>query len=401
MRSCVVLLCVATSAVAQRSDTVVRAAVGPVHAAPARLVEELSIGRLDGPIEYQFAEIASIAVARDGSILVSDRKTPAVRLFDRTGKYVRTYGRKGPGPGEYMQPTDVAFLPDGGVVVRDPRQFRVCYYAADGRPVRDVIVNSGFGDFVPNSMLADVNGTVWVRTGGFNDTLARYTRLVNGAIVDTVSLPHVLSPPNAVILGARSTIRVSFLPVGFEVFSPLGYWVTFLSNRYAIDLRIPRTIAGARPAVPPMWKPGDPVTSIRKPFVPVKVLPQERADHRSSIRDFARRGDPSWTWQGPDIPAEKAAFRRLSVDDEGRMWVQLFGTGVRDTSVHASDQQPWADRGWVEPTVFEIVEPSGRIVGRVPLPPRTYFKTARGDTLWVQTLDADDVPIVKRYRIVW
>jgi hypothetical protein len=81
------------------ADTIVRFAQRPIHPGVSTLVEELSIGVADGAEEYMLGEIADIALGADGSIYAFDRQVPAIRQYDARGKFVRTIGRRGQGPG--------------------------------------------------------------------------------------------------------------------------------------------------------------------------------------------------------------------------------------------------------------------------------------------------------------
>src|SRR5688572_17589523 len=78
------------------------------------LVAEMTIGELDAPeVEYSFGGINELEVAEDGRIYVFDRQVPALREYDPAGKYIRTLGREGKGPGEYEQANGVAIHRDG------------------------------------------------------------------------------------------------------------------------------------------------------------------------------------------------------------------------------------------------------------------------------------------------
>src|SRR5690348_623389 len=81
-----------------RRDTTVKTVGAPVHAKMGTLVEELSIGVVDGAEEYVFGDVADLALGPDGSLYVLDRKVPIVRQFDAKGKFVRNIGRAGSGP---------------------------------------------------------------------------------------------------------------------------------------------------------------------------------------------------------------------------------------------------------------------------------------------------------------
>jgi hypothetical protein len=119
------------------ADTIVRVAQQPLHPGVATLKEELSIGVADGAEEYMLGEIADIALARDGSIYVFDRQVPAIRHYDTQGKFLRTIGRRGQGPGEYHSASGLAALRDGRLLLWDTGNWRINVYAANG----DVLTN--------------------------------------------------------------------------------------------------------------------------------------------------------------------------------------------------------------------------------------------------------------------
>lgn len=95
--------------------TVVRTLSGSVWGTEATLVPEVAIGELDGPEEYLFGSIRSIAVADDGTIYILDSQGQHVRVFDSLGVYVETLGRRGEGPGEFSEAEAIAVLPDGRI----------------------------------------------------------------------------------------------------------------------------------------------------------------------------------------------------------------------------------------------------------------------------------------------
>jgi len=73
-----------------------------------------------------------------GNIFVWDPNSFRVQMFDRTGKFVRTLGRKGEGPGEFMDAFQVKFLLDaaGRLVVRDNAKIHV--FSPEGRYERSI-----------------------------------------------------------------------------------------------------------------------------------------------------------------------------------------------------------------------------------------------------------------------
>src|SRR5688572_27021186 len=121
---------------AQRADTIVKTAGAARYRGVATLVPEVRIGMVDGPPEYLFGGPSRILALRSGSIAVidwaGDLGDPIVRRYDAQGKFLGNLGRVGEGPGEYRGPTGLAEMPDGRIVLSDPRLRRVTLYAPTG-----------------------------------------------------------------------------------------------------------------------------------------------------------------------------------------------------------------------------------------------------------------------------
>ncbi len=57
--------------------------------------------------------------ASDGSFIVANWLGHNLVKFNRDGAKVEVYGKRGGGNGEFIYPTALAALPDGGMVVRE------------------------------------------------------------------------------------------------------------------------------------------------------------------------------------------------------------------------------------------------------------------------------------------
>lgn len=73
-----------------------------------------------------------LATDRRGRLLVVDRTEYRIVVYDSTGHEVRTYGKRGPGPGELLGPLWVDVRHDERVLVGDAEKNAVVAYAADG-----------------------------------------------------------------------------------------------------------------------------------------------------------------------------------------------------------------------------------------------------------------------------
>jgi hypothetical protein len=94
--------------------------------------EELSIGTSEGKPEYMFSRISAVAVDDGGRIYVLDYSDAELRVFDRAGKHIRTIGRRGQGPGEFIAPFSLGITAQNTIMVHDLMNRRISYFSLDG-----------------------------------------------------------------------------------------------------------------------------------------------------------------------------------------------------------------------------------------------------------------------------
>jgi hypothetical protein len=389
-------------------DTIVRAAQQPRHPGVATLVEELSIGVADGAEEYMLGEIADIALARGGSIYVFDRQVPAIRHYDAQGKFLRTIGRRGEGPGEYRSTSGLATMPDGRLLLWDTGNWRINVYSANGDVLTQWTTPSGTaGGSVATysrAILVDTSGLVITRKTIFDrgDIMNRPTVWLryraDGTPIDTMQAPPAPRAIARVTANAgRSSVsdEIPFAPRRIVVMSPLGYLIAGYPDRYAFEIH----------------QPGKPVFSVRRDVKAEPVSRAERAEARRKIEERMRQTDPMWSWNGPDIPAVKPLYADLQVALDGRIWVAIIsevsprvgstsgGGGIGPTGRRPPPQVQFREPP--RPALYDVFEPDGQYLGQVQVPARVSSVVRRGDQVWGIALDADDVPRIKRYRIAW
>ena len=403
-----------------RADTIVKQAGRPVYPNGGSLVPELSIGVVEGPQEYMFGNVRDVLELRGGSILVVDAQSFAIRQYDAKGTYVRTLGRRGQGPGEYTRLGMVGELPDGRILVVDGGSVRVNVYSRDGESVDTWKFGFAGGNVASSRITVDTTGTAVATVYAFGGGIAEGGRLLrfapDGRIVDTIPAPvFAYSPPNASASTGRSSASavIPLFPVTRWAWSPLGYMVTGVSDRYAIELRIPAR-GGSSPTVviPALryrgptrpWRPGDPVVSIRRTVPPVSVSDEQRSAERASVEAILRNIDPSWRYSGPDIPHVKPPYKDLRIGEDGTIWVHVSMPGERympdPPPAGAPVVGPVLPR-WREPAAYDVFEPDGQYVGRVSRAANVTMLRMTRDRVWGTLRDDDGVEVVKRFRIIW
>ena len=374
--------------------TVVRTVSGSVWKGNATLVPEVAVGELDGPEEYLFGSVRAITVDDDHNVYVLDDQAGNVRVFDSSGTYVTTLGRKGEGPGEFQVPIGVA-ISNGRVLVRDPANGRVQLFDLETWEVEEwKYTPSPY--FMSTPLFTDDQGRVYV---DISDEEIRFIVMgSDGAHIDTVLPPD--APPGfddgECALHSESETAdgrwvsfgatVPFCPRWYWTLHPTGHFLSGLSTAYRIDL-----------------EQDSGVLRIERNHTPVAVSDGERDHHRQRILRRMRRFDADWSWDGPGIPDHKPPFRRIRAGTDGRIWVRLWTEGrqVANENHDPSDPES-APYTWVEPLRYDVFEADGTYLGAVEMPegfslaaPPVFGRSF----VWAVERGDLDVQRVRRYRI--
>ena len=383
-----------------RGDTaVVRTESGSVWGVEATLVPEVSIGELEGDLEYLFGSIGSMNVGADGTIYVMDRQVPELRAYAPDGTYLRTLGRPGEGPGELKGPDGgLAVLSDGRILVRDPANARIQVYAPSGEALATWPIR---GNFSTSSQLPwDRDDNVYAII--LVDPEADVTEWVMGLVRigpdgvpgDTIIPPDVGydTPRLEARLedGENSSVSITgvpFSPSEEYTLHPDGYFIHGISDAYRFTL----------------LREGDPLI-IERAAEAATVTAGEKSEEEAVITTNFRRMVPDWRWNGPGIPDRKPFFSDITAGRDGRIWVTvpLAGVEVEDPDYDPQDPNSVPNR-WREPVAFDVFETDGTYLGRVNTPmgfsryPAPIFD---GDTVWATTRDEMGVQRVVRFRVV-
>jgi len=97
----------------------------------------------DGKLKFKFGaehlkEPDYAAVSPDRQLYVTDQRGNRVQVFDLDGKFLRSIGSPGTGPGQFDQPEDLAFDKDGNLWVADGDNHRVQVLTPEGKFLREI-----------------------------------------------------------------------------------------------------------------------------------------------------------------------------------------------------------------------------------------------------------------------
>ena len=166
----------------------------------ARMAEDaaLTIGLVEGPEEFLFERIVSVARDQDANLIVADAGWYQVRVFDAAGNHVRTMGGQGEGPGDFVNLGGAWPRAGGGVIVVDAFLQRVSEYGPGGElervaKLRDAgspVTFRSWGLAGPESLLGSAThpSTPGLSPGEIARSPVLFVRHgLDGAIIDTVS----------------------------------------------------------------------------------------------------------------------------------------------------------------------------------------------------------------------
>ena len=342
-----------------------------------------------------FTAIGEVAVDAANRIWLFDYQANRLFLFDSTGALVRRIGRQGAGPGEFSSGDGLVSRPDTGAAVWDPRNARISFFTATGD--FRTSWSSPTGYFTSHGLVTDRSHTLFLKrpvTAPREDEILGREGLVRlkdgGAFGDSlapVDLPVDRDMYNAVSPDgrSRSSTPSRYAPYYYWDWHPDGFFVAAHGGKYEIVFER----RGAKPVV------------IRRTAPPVAILPDERSEEKEWILWNMRLTQPGWTWKGPEIPETKAPLTGLMIARDGNIWARVASVSER---IPQDELAPQREKGppvrhYRSPPVYEVFAPTGRFLGRVPLPPRTTLIQADGDFVWGIMRDANDLPSIVRFRL--
>lgn len=97
-----------------------------------------AIGTLDGPAGTVFGEIRAVSMTPTGRLVVLDGLNNELRVFTADGEFQTALGREGSGPGEFTFPSDLEWLSDGSLLVRDVGNQRLAVYREQDDSLRHI-----------------------------------------------------------------------------------------------------------------------------------------------------------------------------------------------------------------------------------------------------------------------
>ena len=330
----------------------------------------------------EFAGIAGVVRRSDGSIAVADRGSQEIRIFDSTGHWVRSIGRKGGGPGEFEGLGQIFLMPGDSLAAYDFNHRRVSIFSPAGAVAREAALAAEGPIAYPQLTGVFSDGRLLVQglrnfgpgavSGVVRDTAPLAIYSPQGHLVDSLGR---FPGAEFLVQASKDRLTARALPFSRSLRTALAGDRIFLgiTDRYQIGVytaqgKLERLIRRAHP--------DEPVTQADAAGyieAQLRALPPAMAGDRESMRQ---------SLQQTPFPRVRPHFGGFIVAGDGALW-------VREYEEYDANQ----------PARYAVFDRTGQWLGVATFPHGFTVYQAGSDFALGTAKDAEDVEHVRLYRL--
>jgi hypothetical protein len=351
----------------------------PLHPGKTVIFEEdFTFKEKDEGGEVRLFKPSWYVVDAQDNVYIEDESDMAIKLFDPRGKYLRTIGRKGNGPGEFGRIANLAVLPDGRLLVTDFETRRTSFFSPEGRFLSSFQWKKFFSQVylatdssytVADMVVSEETRELWVKTIDFSGeevvsfgkfSYPEFKMLQQGEITFSTSVPW---SPASVFAGDQKR-----------------QWLYHcLSDKYLIEVYDQK---------------GKLFCKIDRPYELVPVTDEDISQIKSEYED---RPDSPFAklMEQMAIPKVKTVTDRMLVDSDGNLWVE---TNEEKSKPEARAKEKKSVENPIR--AYDIFSPDGVYETKVWTDIRPgIFANAK---MYRSVEDAETgLRQLKRYRMIW
>jgi hypothetical protein len=295
-----------------------------------KLIEEVRVSDESLPDGLIFQNPRGVAVDAQGRVYVADAGAEHLMVFGPDGKFIRTIGRKGQGPGEFQGPEFVE-IGGGRVFVWEAMNRRISILDAEGRFVGSAasapFFTGAFGVFIQMRALPDgrliVHYERGLPAGAEGRPSDRRDQVIELLSAEGKPLQRLLEQKvrtSRFVWNAEynANVRVPFPyhPALHMEVTPAGVMAVGCSERYEIEIHSPDRGRSA---------------AFVRPFSPLPLSEKDKQDHFGRFRMAVfKDGMKTIVPKPPDVilkntefPEALPPYRGLTADGEGNIWVHV------------------------------------------------------------------------------
>ncbi len=335
--------------------SVVRNPKEPIYQEEVLIIkEELSIGDDEADEDYMFSEMISFAIDKEGKFYILDRKESKIKVFDCEGKYIRTIGKQGQGPGEMNQPIGIHITPNHELIVEDVLSQKLVFFTFDGKFLKILSTAKvfGLGDVAVDSQGNMIARQFAISDKGVNWEVKKYDSDLNPLF--SIGAIEISNP-----------LEREINPFRFFLFYKLGKEDDILyGNSEEYEIKI-------------LNSEGTLVKRITKKYVPVKITKEDKKKYFNNIPSIASAFKDRIA-----LPEFYPAYQSFSIDEQGRIFVRTYEKGK--------------EKGEYLIDVFDI---EGKHIAKIPF--KGEPKVWKGEKLYAIEETEAGFRVLKRYSVHW
>jgi len=320
------------------------------------LEEELCLG--DQEEEYLFSEKAdyiSTAIDNDWNIFTLDPKLVEIRKYDRTGKLLKTFGKKGNGPEEMDRPSNMMITPQNELMFVDNGNSRIMFFSLEG----------DYLSYIPTYKLR-LRRIKIDSQGHIVADIMEYSQDENKERKVTYAIKRFNEELEPVFTIFSLDITENFMKSieGRQyTFGPDTYWQRTEEDNVIIGDNRNYEFAVINPE-------GKIIKRIKKEYDPAEVSKED-------IESLPDRVKKLYT-----IAKHHKGFYYFTIDEDGRIFARTW-------------ERTKENRGYY----YDVFDPEGRYIAKIPI--NAFIKRWIGGRLLTVEETEEGFPVVKLYKVSW
>jgi hypothetical protein len=339
--------------------TVVKNPKEPIYDKPVlELREDLTISGSGEDEKQMFQSIHTLDIDMEGNIYILDEQAANIKVFDQNGKFLKTMGRKGQGPGEFGLPISLAITPDQHILVNEMGQRKLLFLDREGHFLKQISIADMFLFLGPmistDGHLIAMHTVPGEKPQSF---LKKFSPDLEPIL--TFASAYMERPPVADMFVALHLTRLLWTLTPDDKI----IWADIKNPDYVLHVQD---------------LDGNLLKKITKEYDPISVT----AEDRERLMDKAFGDNPTRDQWEVRFPDTYPPFRGFSFDDEGHLYVRRY------------EREESSDGG-----LFDIFDADGRYLAsqRLKMNPLIWEK----GRMYAIEDDEEGFHVVKRYLVKW
>lgn len=322
-----------------------------------RWEENFTIGAGDNP-EQSFALVSAFVVDEEGIIYALDTQDTKVKIYDGSGNFLKLFGQKGQGPGEFDTPVSLHLSPEDELVVEDAIGRRLVFFTKEGKFIKNLSMAAQLG--VVNTLMDGMGGFI-AREMGFEGNqmffeMKKYDREFSPLFsIDKINFPLPLP-------GSGNKINVMDIMAIYQ-FDIDGNILYGRNLDYEIKVLSPE---------------GKHIRSIRKEYEPVKVTEEDITTMLKMIPNVGAGNIKDMI----EFPKDFPPYQFFTLDEEGRLFVKTWEKGKNENEF-----------------VFDVFDAEGRYIERFET--KLDIRLWKSEKMYAMEEDDEGYRVIKRFSVFW